>query len=46
LNIEYMKCKVYVHMNYLSVNNTKNAKYTCDMMVNKTGENVTSINGQ
>ena len=44
--MEYMKSRAYVYMNYVSVKNTESVKYTCDMMVVKIAENVTSINGQ
>ena len=41
--MKYLKCRVYV---YMKVKNTGSAKYTCDMMVDKLAESVTSINGQ
>jgi len=41
-----MKSRVNVYMNNVSMKNTRNTKYTCDMMVDKISESVTSINGQ
>ena len=38
-----MRCSVFMYMNSVFVENTENAKYTCDMMVNKMAESVTSI---
>jgi len=42
----YMECRVHVYINYVSVKNTRSAKYTCDIMVDKIAESVTSINVQ
>ena len=42
-NREYMECRVFMYMTSVSVENTENVKYTCDMMVNKMTESVISI---
>jgi len=38
-----MRYSVVVYMNSVSVKNTGNEKYTCDMVVNKIAGSVTSI---
>jgi len=44
--MKYIKCRVYVYMNNVSVKNTRSAKYICDMMVTKIEKSVTNINEQ
>jgi len=34
-----------MYMNNVVVKNTRSAKYTCDMMVNKIAKSIISING-
>ena len=43
--MEYIECRVYVYMDNVSVKNTRSAKYTCDLMINKIAKSVISING-
>ena len=43
---KHMECRVYVYVNCVHMKNIESAKYTCDIMVDKIAESVTSTNEQ